>query len=76
MNGQARYILACIKAPRGSRPRTGGYANEPLGKRYGLSRHEAELICASTFLTLTACGIATLPRKPYNEKRLAAAYAR
>lgn len=79
MNQHARYYRDCVRGALGTlekKPRTGGFAHEPLGARRGLSHDEAEEICADAFATLQAAGVKTLPRKPYNQERLRAAYAR
>lgn len=76
MDSYARYYRDCVRAATGTfrrGTRVGGFAIEPLGLHYGLTRDEAEEICADAWATLEKAGVATLPRKPY--ARLAATYA-
>jgi hypothetical protein len=79
VDDHAKYYRDCVRGALGTlekKPRAGGFAHEPLGAKRGLSHDEAEEICADAFATLQAAGVKTSPRKPYNQERLRAAYAR
>ena len=79
MTAEARYYRDCIRGALGTlpgTPRPNGAANEPLGKRYGLSPAQAEEYAADAWAMLEAAGVTVLPRAPYNQKRLANVYAK